>query len=53
MLRWNRERNGESDWRGTYVVPEDGNVNSLLVTAESVGAAIEPAPIDSGTKLTV
>ena len=46
-------RAGEYDWRGTYAVPADGNVNSLLLAAESVGADIKPAPTETETKLTV
>jgi hypothetical protein len=34
-------------------VPADGNVNSLLLAAESVGADIKPAPTETETKLTV
>ena len=48
-----REEAGEYDWRGTCVVPEDGDVNAVLVAAESVGAAIERAPTGTETKLTV
>jgi hypothetical protein len=35
------------------VLPESGEVNSLLVAAESVGADIKPAPTETETKLTV
>jgi hypothetical protein len=33
------------------VLPEGGEVNSLLVAAESVGADIKPASTESETKL--
>ena len=50
MTRWELKGN---NWRGTYAVPEDGEVNSLLLAAESVGAAIKRAPTETETKLTV
>jgi hypothetical protein len=50
VTRWEAEGN---NWRGTYVVPEDGEVNSLLLAAESVGADIKRAPTETETKLTV
>jgi hypothetical protein len=48
--RWEAEG---GNWRGTYVVPEDGEVNSLPLAAESAGAAIKRAPTETETKLTV